>query len=58
MGELSLKELLKNREVVAEIERHKWFESEKVGYDIGFESAADDWFKRFSSAWVAHNMPD
>jgi len=26
-----------------EIERHKWYESEKAGYDIGWERAAIDW---------------
>lgn len=27
----------------AEIERHKWYESEKAGYDIGWDRAAVDW---------------
>ena len=26
-----------------EILRHKWLESEKAGYDIGFEKALLDW---------------
>lgn len=26
-----------------EIERHKWYESEKAGHDIGWERAAVDW---------------
>lgn len=56
MGEF-LKELLKNREVVEEIERHKWFESERAGYDVGFENAAEDWLKKFSVAWLSYNMP-
>ena len=37
------KHLLKNRKVVEEINRHLWIESEKAGYDIGFEKAAEDW---------------
>ena len=57
MGEF-LKELLKNREVVEEIERHKWFESERVGYDVGFDTAAEDWLKKFSVAWLSYNMPN
>ena len=35
----------------AEILRHKWIESEKVGYDIGFERALMDWIVRYRSAW-------
>ena len=37
------KELLKDRRVVEEINRHLWIESEKAGYDIGFDKAASDW---------------
>ncbi|MBN1268540.1 MAG: hypothetical protein JXB04_03055 [Kiritimatiellae bacterium] len=29
------------------IETHKWLESEKLGYDIGWNRAAVDWFVRF-----------
>lgn len=57
MSELDLKELLKKREVVEEIERHKWFESERAGYDVGFDTAAEDWLKKFSVAWISYNMP-
>ena len=35
-----------------EILRHKWIESEKVGYDIGFERALFDWIVKYRSAWV------
>ena len=57
MSEFDIKELLKNREVQEEIDRHKWFESERAGYDIGYETAAEDWLKKFSAAWMAYNMP-
>lgn len=57
MSELDLKELLKKREVIEEIERHKWFVSERVGYDVGFASAAEEWLMNFSAAWIAYNMP-
>lgn len=30
-----------------EIERHKYFLSERAGYDIGFEAAASDWIERY-----------
>lgn len=34
-----------------EILRHKWIESEKAGYDIGFERALLDWIVRFRTTW-------
>ena len=34
-----------------EILRHKWIESEKAGYDIGFERALTDWIVRHRSKW-------
>jgi hypothetical protein len=49
------KELLKDRRVIEEINRHLWIESEKAGYDIGFEKAAEDWLKRFSGEWIKYN---
>ncbi|HOW34857.1 MAG TPA: hypothetical protein PL155_00375 [Candidatus Omnitrophota bacterium] len=52
------KELLKDKRVVEEINRHLWIESEKAGHDIGFENAANDWLKRFSAEWVKYNMPE
>ncbi|MFA5059883.1 MAG: hypothetical protein WC676_04580 [Candidatus Omnitrophota bacterium] len=52
MAKIDLKELLKDKRVVEEINRHLWIESEKAGYDIGFEKAAEDWLKRFSAEWV------
>ena len=44
-------ELLKDPKVRQEIEKHKWFESEKAGYDIGFDKAAQDWLKRYGKQW-------
>lgn len=35
-------------EDIAEIERHKYFLSEKAGYDVGWEFAEDDWRANFS----------
>jgi hypothetical protein len=34
-----------------EILCHKWIESEKVGYDIGFERALVDWVLKYRAAW-------
>lgn len=50
--------LLENKEVIEEINRHLWIESEKAGYDIGFKKAAEDWLTRFSNDWVKYNMPE
>lgn len=51
-------DLLKNsslyREFQAEREeilRHKWIESEKAGYDVGFERALTDWILRHRARW-------
>lgn len=41
-------EFLAERE---EILRHKWLESEKVGYDIGFERALLDWIRNHRDCW-------
>ena len=42
------KEFLAERQ---EILRHRRNESEKVGYDIGFERALLDWTMKYRSAW-------
>jgi hypothetical protein len=47
-GSLLYQEFLAERE---EILRHKWFQSEKVGHDIGFEKALLDWIVRHRAAW-------
>ncbi len=41
-------EFLAERE---EILRHKWLESEKAGYDIGFERALLDWIRNHRESW-------
>ncbi len=41
----------KVQEIVREIERHKWLESEKVGRDIGGNRAAIDWMNRHYEQW-------
>ena len=52
------KELLKDRRVVEEINRHLWIESEKLGYDVTFEKAARDWFESFAEVWTEHYIPN
>ena len=41
-------EFLAERE---EILKHKWIESEKAGFDIGFERALTDWIIKHRSKW-------
>ena len=48
MNSALYREFLAERE---EILRHKWLESEKLGYDIGFERALLDWIVRHRSNW-------
>jgi len=43
-------EFLAERE---EILKHKWLESEKEGYDIGFERALLDWIRKHRDKWRA-----
>jgi hypothetical protein len=48
------------REYVAEREevlRHKWFESEKAGRDIGFDLALTDWYLKHRSTWKKRRPP-
>ena len=35
----------------AEIERHKYFLSEKKGYDVGWDFAETDWEQQYGDAW-------
>lgn len=53
----SKQELLKNKAIVDEINKHKWIESQKLGYDIGFDRAADDWINRFADHWEVAHQP-
>lgn len=58
MGSMKNVELLKNDLVKKEIDRHKWFESQKAGRDIGFDKAAEDWLARYSDEWIKkHPLP-
>jgi hypothetical protein len=40
-----------------EIMKHKWYESERAGYDIGFERAMMDWFIKHASQWRSGRKP-
>ena len=47
------REFLAERE---EIFKHKWLESEKAGYDIGFERALTDWIFKHRSKWRKNRL--
>ena len=47
-GSRLYQEFLAERE---EIMRHKWYESEKAGHDVGFEKALLDWLVRHRATW-------
>jgi hypothetical protein len=40
--------LVERREILC----HKWIESEKAGYDVGFERALMDWTLKYRSGWL------
>jgi hypothetical protein len=55
---MSAHDLLKNstlyREFQAEREeilKHKWYQSEKAGRDVGFEHALTDWIVNHRASW-------
>ena len=48
------KEFLAQRE---EIMKHKWYESERAGRDIGFAQALIDWTLKFKSKWFKERYP-
>ena len=60
MSEIAIdsQKLLSDKRVIEEIHRHLWIESEKAGYDVGFEKAAQDWLTRFAPAWMQYHMPE
>ncbi len=54
---ISKTKLLKIPEVINEVSRHLWFESEKAGYDVGRKYAEDDWYNKYSKEWIRYNLP-
>ena len=42
---------LKDPRALAEIQKHKWLESQKAKGEIGFATAAVDWVQRYGRAW-------
>jgi hypothetical protein len=53
-----LRELLKDKRVIEEINRHLWIESQKSGYSIGIERATDEWLKLYAEGWMKYHLPE
>ncbi len=53
-----LRELLKDKRVTEEINRHLWIESQKAGYSIGIERATDEWLKLYAEGWMKYHLPE
>lgn len=54
----NFRELLKDKRVIEEINKHLWIESQKVGYSIGIERATDEWLRLYAMGWMKYNMPE
>jgi hypothetical protein len=50
-----LRSLLKDKQVVDEVNKHLWIESQKAGYSIGIERATDEWLKFYADGWLKYN---
>ncbi len=48
-------ELLKDKDILSEINRYKWLESEKLGSDIGFERASREWINAYSKQYLTQH---
>ena len=45
-------------EEVAEIEKHKYFLSEKAGFDVGWEAAEQDWLANHADQFRGQHTAD
>ena len=53
-----LRELLSDKRVIEEINRHLWIESQKAGYNIGIERATDEWLMLYAEGWMKFHTPE
>ena len=49
--------LNRSPEETAEIERHKYFLSEKAGYDVGWQVAEQDWESNYADEFRRSHQP-
>ena len=57
-GEMTLintTEFLKDKDIINEINRYKWLESEKLRSDIGFERASREWINNCSKQYLTQH---
>lgn len=55
MTSINTTELLNDKDILEEINRFKWIESEKAGCDIGFERASKEWINSYSDKFLARH---
>jgi hypothetical protein len=53
-----VRELLRDKRVIEEINKHLWIESQKIGYSIGIERATDEWLRLYAEGWMRYHMPE
>ncbi|MFA5087755.1 MAG: hypothetical protein WC552_01830 [Candidatus Omnitrophota bacterium] len=53
-----VRELLKDKRVIEEINKHLWIESQKAGYSIGIERATDEWLRLYAQGWMKYHLTD
>lgn len=41
----------RHEEINSEVDKHKWYESEKAGRDVGVDYAFFDWLLKHSNQW-------
>ncbi len=51
-------ELLKDKRVIEEIDKHLWLESQKAGKSIGKEQATEEWLSLHSVEWAKYHRPE
>ncbi|MBP9854754.1 MAG: hypothetical protein KBD53_07800 [Candidatus Omnitrophica bacterium] len=55
---MNIQDIVNDKRVVEEINKHLWIESQKAGYSIGLETATEDWLKLYGLEWMKYNMPE
>ncbi|MCA9403100.1 MAG: hypothetical protein KC897_04910 [Candidatus Omnitrophica bacterium] len=58
MDQNNFRELLQDKRVIEEINKHLWIESQKAGYSIGIEQATEEWLRLYAVGWMKYNMPE
>ena len=50
--------LCQDKRVMQEINDHLWIESQKAGYNIGIDRAAEEWVRLYAAGWTKYNWPE